>query len=85
MKLARVQIAGLIVGRIRIGDIVGQHLLALAEPVHAFAQNRKYVEVAFHASPKIMPDLNARTGPIIGLCALRTRKIGFISSQMLLS
>ena len=85
MKLTLVQIAGPIVGRIRIGDIVSQHPLALAEPVHAFAQNGENVKVACHASPKNTPSLCARSGLIIGLRPLRTRKIGFISSQMLLN
>jgi len=48
-----------IVGRIRIGDISGHHLLALAEPVHTHAYDREDVELAVHASSKDTPNLSA--------------------------
>jgi len=48
-----------IVGRIRIGEIAGHHLLALVEPVHTHAYDREDVELAFHASSKDTPNLSA--------------------------
>ncbi len=48
-----------IVGRIRIGDIAGHHLLAPAESIHVHAYDREDVELAFHASSKDTPNLSA--------------------------
>ncbi len=46
-----VQVTRNVVGRVPIGDVLGKHALALAQPVHALTQDRENVEFAFHALP----------------------------------
>ena len=56
----RVQIIGQSVGRVRSGNSVGQHILALAVPVHALAYECEDVVRAIYASFKDRPDLSVR-------------------------
>src|SRR3546814_4406636 len=50
-KLLRLQVARHVVGRVGIGDVLRQHLLALAEPVHALAEQAEESGLAVHSVP----------------------------------